>query len=457
MLYRFRSTGRLLTDGELENHYFYFASPSQQNDPMEGYVDYFWKGDYIAWLGLFKHYAWQVFMTMLTIPLKPEVADLYKLHLAQTEIHVKETRLPELRTQIEKVISSDRHITNLATVLGKSEKEFSGSELQMLLLFPHKLALHYAYQTLQKIGIELFLNPKNIEHLFAIEVAHRGIDDVSMIIEREGENFSAICDVANHAFDSVKLISQINAIQSACPADYKTTVFLFADFCENYVRQVPRLSYPDWYCVCFNTDISNPALWGYYADGHKGVCLVFKNEPKDGMRLTEMQNGGRVDHFPIHKVNYGTAPVRVDFFRSLGRLFGDERSHWLMHEGAKSQVLIDIFSQETAWRDEFYSTNTNRLLIKSSAWEEEKEYRMVLDDMWENHNEARKFSYEFSDLDGIVFGIKTPTAEKVRIIETVRSLCQAGQRDTFNFYQAVYNTASNKIEPKRINYLKMLP
>ena len=64
MLYRFRSTDRVLNYKEIENNYFYFASPSQQNDPMEGYIDFFWKGDWIAWMGLFKHYTWQVFMTL---------------------------------------------------------------------------------------------------------------------------------------------------------------------------------------------------------------------------------------------------------------------------------------------------------------------------------------------------------------------------------------------------------
>ena len=450
MLYRFRSTARLLEDGELESHYFFFASPSQQNDPMEGHVDYFWKGDHIAWLGLFKHYAWQVFMTMFMIPLKPNLDDLYKLQLMQTEIHLKETKLPKHREEIEKAISSDEQIIKLAAALGKSNKEFSAAELQMILFFPHKIALYYAYQTLQSIGLEIFSNPNNVEKLFYIEAARKGIESVSTLIERNGEKFLAICEVANNAFNSVKLITQVKAIQSAHPTDYQTTVFLFADFCENYVRQLPRLSYPDWYCVCFNTDMSNPALWGYYADGHRGVCLIFKNEPNDGMELKEMREGARMHHFNIHKVNYGATPIRADFFRSLGRLWGDERCHWLIHKGFQSQVLVDIFAEGAAWRDAFIATNTNRLLMKSASWEKENEYRIVLDDMWENHDQSRKFAYDFSDLDGIIFGIKTPTAEKARIIETVKQLCEATQRDSFNFYQAVYDLECDTIRPQKL-------
>lgn len=88
--------------------------------------------------------------------------------------------------------------------------------------------------------------------------------------------------------------------------------------------------------------------------------------------------------------------------------------------------------------------------MKSVSWEKENEYRIVLDDMWENHDQSRKFSYEFSDLDGIVFGINTPTAEKVRIIETVKQLCQATQRDNFNFCQAVYDVECDAIKPQKL-------
>ena len=94
MLYRFRSTSRILENKEIEDNYFYFASPSQQNDPMEGYVDFFWKGDCIAWMGLFKHYTWQVFMTLFEIPLQRKLEDLYKLHLWHAEIHHKDTKFP---------------------------------------------------------------------------------------------------------------------------------------------------------------------------------------------------------------------------------------------------------------------------------------------------------------------------------------------------------------------------
>ncbi|WP_049709400.1 hypothetical protein [Pseudomonas trivialis] len=55
--YRFRPINRLISDfKELENQSIYFASPSQLNDPMEGFRDLVWNGDHIVWSNLFKHY-----------------------------------------------------------------------------------------------------------------------------------------------------------------------------------------------------------------------------------------------------------------------------------------------------------------------------------------------------------------------------------------------------------------
>lgn len=47
--YRFRSLDNLLGKyKELENQEIYFASPSEQNDPMEGYHEIYFQGD-VMW------------------------------------------------------------------------------------------------------------------------------------------------------------------------------------------------------------------------------------------------------------------------------------------------------------------------------------------------------------------------------------------------------------------------
>ena len=454
MLYRFRSTERVLNSKEIEDNYFYFASPSQQNDPMEGYIDFYWKGDWIAWMGLFKHYTWQVFMTMFELPLQRELEDLYKLHLWHTEIHHIDTKLPELRIQIDDKVGTDEKIMELASALVDSQRKLNSTELQTTLFIIHKVALFYANRLLEDKGLQIFSKSEATEKFLSLAVAYQGIDAFIALL-KSSEQLSPVCKVTSNTLNSVILMSQLPMLKDKPPIEHRALAFLFADFPKNYVRQLPRLSFPDWYCVCFNTNAQNPALWGYYADGHKGICLVFNTDPAKGIYLTEMNTGRKQPpkYFPIHKVAYGEDPIQVDFFRSLGNLWGDERTHWLKHNGEQSQVLTSIFENVDGWREEYHANSKRRFLGKSTAWEPEKEYRIILDDSWENHQNSREFSYKFEDLDGIIFGIKTPTEQKLSIIDVVRKKCKETGRKSFNFYQAAYDVKTSQIEAELIPLL----
>jgi hypothetical protein len=55
-MYRMRSLKALIDYHELENDEIYFAGFEDLNDPMEGFLDYYWKGDDILWINFFKNY-----------------------------------------------------------------------------------------------------------------------------------------------------------------------------------------------------------------------------------------------------------------------------------------------------------------------------------------------------------------------------------------------------------------
>ena len=55
-MYRFRSVNKLLTHKELELQQIYFAPPEELNDPMEGFMDLFWRGDKIVWKNFIINY-----------------------------------------------------------------------------------------------------------------------------------------------------------------------------------------------------------------------------------------------------------------------------------------------------------------------------------------------------------------------------------------------------------------
>ena len=56
---------------ELDNGTFYFAEPAELNDPIEGYVKIFWRGDKPAWEGLLKNFICSLFYSLQTHLLTP--------------------------------------------------------------------------------------------------------------------------------------------------------------------------------------------------------------------------------------------------------------------------------------------------------------------------------------------------------------------------------------------------
>ena len=53
------------------------------------------------------------------------------------------------------------------------------------------------------------------------------------------------------------------------------------DFPKVYVGQLDRLLWPKWYTACFTGSYHNSSVWAKYADGHKGVCLIFEAVEED--------------------------------------------------------------------------------------------------------------------------------------------------------------------------------
>lgn len=62
--------------------------------------------------------------------------------------------------------------------------------------------------------------------------------------------------------------------------------------------------------------------------------------------------------------------------------------------------------------------------------------------------------YEFNDLEGIVFGIKTPLEAKLKIINIIEEKCKKTNRQDFAFYQAQYSASTGGIKVFRMNMFK---
>lgn len=110
--YRFRSISSLIGNfEELENQSIYFAEPQFLNDPMEGYRDVYWEGDFIVWRNLFNHYLLCLEKACSLVIISGEehqfVKMIYPFFLEQTTfqlLHIKNYSILFLRISLKMII-----------------------------------------------------------------------------------------------------------------------------------------------------------------------------------------------------------------------------------------------------------------------------------------------------------------------------------------------------------------
>ena len=77
-------------------------------------------------------------------------------------------------------------------------------------------------------------------------------------------------------FEQVALLAQANVPNRAKKAPL---LFLSGIFPRAYLSALDKVVFSDWYVACFSSRPDNHSMWSTYADGHRGVCLMFKVTP----------------------------------------------------------------------------------------------------------------------------------------------------------------------------------
>jgi hypothetical protein len=83
---------------------------------------------------------------------------------------------------------------------------------------------------------------------------------------------------------------------------------------------------------------------------------------------------------------------------------------------------------------------------KLNDWKHEDEYRLLHIDSLGVVESNRTFKYDFTSLSGIVFGMGTRPADKLKVIEILRRKCDEHSRQGFEFLEARYNRRTGTIE-----------
>jgi Protein of unknown function (DUF2971) len=465
--YRFRSLDALLGQRqELEAQEIYFAAPDELNDPMEGYKDLIWNGDEIAWANLLRHY---LLCLVQTFSAAAFLGQDYKPSLSRGFVFSSVSSLPTeaLRGIYEEVCKeffAREQISELPSLLAACRSPFRREGLEFILSAVHGIALGIIIGVHRKSG-RLPTPPAGAPDATAIANPVESLVRVLERLKTDGESmnqealsalFQASSDLRRHHALGLYVGSEDSA---------RKLHSVFHGYPDEYLDALGQIVYANWATACFvSAEPTDAAMWAYYGDNHKGVCLRFAAQ--EGAADPVMQLHGITGwhstkgeatpsygdlKIPFEQVSYVDRLPEIDFFRSIGRLPAPKLEEtWYRGEGGKrSRCGEDVAGDnEQAWRDRYLKAFGQLMKTKLTSWRSEAEYRLALSSPLGTFDDAsrRLLTYRFSDLERIVFGIRTPIDEKRKIIEIVDKKCRETGRPSFDFGQATYNPRRGNIE-----------
>jgi hypothetical protein len=461
-LFRFRSAKALLGDNpenggfqELEKQTIYFSLPDALNDPMEGVSDAFWDGDEVLWENLFRHYAlsliWYVSGWML---FHPDEINQVNVSASITELDLPTDSFREIYREFCADFCAEIESTELAGILGRRSVPLRRERFTNLLFLIHQTALTHLFRVLRKHGLG------NIE-LAAAEWTENFVKTVvngweAIALDPPTDKIS-VDDLLEHVSAAGNRISHQLELGMLSRLDDKNKAnriaALTARFPETYVEAFLRdLHFTPWRVACFSRRCVNASMWGTYGDEHKGAVLIFRTEKRDATRFFRVHGvvgtGGRGVELPVRPVTYRKRPPPLDSFHEIGMLPMGKLEHtWMRSESGNLSVrLQEMTNDMDAWRKVHWENAFSRATWKHPDWEHEDEQRLIVSTAFTDDPAPEPLTYDFSQLEGVVFGMRMSSEDKLRISNVIEKKCRTEGRSDFRFFQAYYSPSKGDID-----------
>lgn len=445
-LYRFRSLRSLIDYEELAKTYIFFPSPEKLNDPLEGFREVVWSGDKVVWQNLFKHYFLSLVKRSVAYLLKEDLNDAnFPIHASLDDVQGES--LPAIKEALA-IYLNNSNIVEHIQVLADQQRPVVEEELRFHLRGVHTYTLKLVTQLM--IDLEMLVGAQNISRVSdeeALKVSSLILSYMRQPALRGGTvNLALRTGLAR--IESELLIMNYQEWKLEKQRNWSRLSTLFAD---DYVKNVKRLCSEDWFVACFMGSPYNSSIWGTYGENHSAVCLKFKFPTRNGIPVLPLEDERRRTKFQldIEKVNYNSRPPKLPFFTSIG-CYNERKltEDWFTGlDGEVSTLAVEILGNHDEWRKKYWEDHKLSITTKLQAWAGEDEFRASLYSMFEvyENDDSRKLRYDFNDLDGIIFGIKTTEENKFKLIEIVNKLCDETGREGFTFYQAYHDVDKSSI------------
>ncbi|EDM59364.1 DUF2971 domain-containing protein [Vibrio parahaemolyticus] len=465
--YRFRTLEKLLTApySELENQTIYFSPPETLNDPQEGYRDIYWKGDSILWRNLFKNYITSLETLVIEWNL---MGSLEPINFDNMDVFrtIEEYPTPQYQALVNGICDrflSDNGLKLLIEQLANRELPVRKNELETYLNLIHPYALQVIFEEYKANNLTSFeANFTTDRDNYLHEVLNnKWLSNIGKVIDssKEDTDLESIFQLSKSIREQLHL-SNLLGMEPIDESDteklnaFTNSLNMNKNFPSLYIKKLEDLAYPRWFTACFMSECENASVWGHYGNNHTGVCLIYESDDTNSLRIERPVStscSGTHSEFRPHQlkeITYSDSDSRaIDFFNSLGRLPAFKiHNHWFKSESGDISPNIDKFDSDE-WRAKYWDEFHRDITLKNEDWAYEKEHRIILTSMLFDFCSVkdRCLKYDFKQLKGVIFGVRTPITDKVKIINIIQKLCDEHKLDSFEFYQASYSVSNNKI------------
>jgi hypothetical protein len=474
--YRYRPIKAALDEfHEIERQEIYFSTTDELNDPMEGFKDLFWSGDEIVWRNFLKHY---ILCVLQAANYCFTAGDQFDPNVLKNIVFWVPQELPEapIREVYKRVSTeflSEPAVKTFLSLMAARTTPIRRSELTSYLRALHGFAMQTVIKEYQERGLLQLQahgpEPPLRENLRRDAIAM--MEGVTKITSAEypPERISEALFAANEA--TVAQVMLINEYNLPNRDKQMPIIFLASRFPAAYVAALDKLVHREWYVACFAKAGDNHSMWSTYANGHRGICLMFKtiaNAKGIPTLVMERVTGasgskGKPITYSSSEVAHELEPVRytaqypaIDFFRSLGSISEMHMNNfWYLGEGGSFSECRDaVYADPDAWRSGYWQTFGESALYKTPESAGEEEYRIVVHSGFDmSTKDKRKLKYRFQDLAGIVFGARTDFEDKLKILRIIDAKCAKEKRSDFKFFEIRYLYTESRFQLFPLNLL----
>lgn len=443
ILYHYRPIESALK--EIGDCTLHFATCAELNDPLEGYVRVFWQGDNAAWEGLLRNYICSLDQAIEVCVLQGN-NDMLQHKTLVIDLHqFDNVPLGVIWKNLGERFLADEDVQRIAAFYGTHKLKVFEEELCWLLRLVHNKALVLCIQKNKEIGTM----PESVaDSLLKTLSPFENNSVVSELMNAKQTNLDHRTTILKFAEDTIEdMLDLYYVCDRGMQRNWMDAV---VDFPRIYMNQLKEMIYPESYIVCFSSKNNDSAMWGNYADHHKGVCLIYETDSENCMTVEGKYTFTR----EVKPVNYGGEVIERNFYETFGRLNRRQIETWLTGSSGLSNSY-QAFSNESEWRQRYWSAYNAKTYRKLKAWEHECEYRLAIDNSFYNLNDLKNRNLKFNprNLKGLIFGIKTSEYDKQQIMKQL--LKHADEYDDFTFCQAKYDGKGQTITIRKKNFWQL--